>query len=211
MKTKQRIIETARQMFNRRGVPNVSTNHIAEQLEISPGNLYYHYKSREEIVDHLFNDYQAAVEPLMADVSSSIADIDDFWLYIHLVFELTSKYSFIYRDSGYLIDQGNEVSGRLNRIFSDFEQQIQRVVSHLSELEIISIDPRLIKHLASSVLITCSQWIGYQKLLCGNQHDPASVERLMEGAYQVMTLLTPYLEGENREYFEYLSSAYLNP
>ena len=61
--TKERILATSLELFNRLGERNVSTNHIAEALGISPGNLYYHYRNKGDIVFALFERYQATVEP----------------------------------------------------------------------------------------------------------------------------------------------------
>jgi len=52
--TKSRILDAALALFNERGTANVTTNHIAESLGMSPGNLYYHYGNKAEIVRGLF-------------------------------------------------------------------------------------------------------------------------------------------------------------
>jgi len=49
-----RIVEGALELFNRPGGASVTTNHIAAHLGISPGNLYYHFRNREEIVRAIF-------------------------------------------------------------------------------------------------------------------------------------------------------------
>lgn len=58
--TKTRILETALALFNERGSANITTNHIAEAMGISPGNLYYHYRNKAEIVRALFQRIMAA-------------------------------------------------------------------------------------------------------------------------------------------------------
>ncbi|HAI76641.1 MAG TPA: hypothetical protein DCM08_10375 [Microscillaceae bacterium] len=50
MKTKDKILYKSIELFNQSGSQSVSTNHIAEALGISIGNLYYHFKSKEEII-----------------------------------------------------------------------------------------------------------------------------------------------------------------
>lgn len=54
MKTKERILLTSIELFNRHGVTPMTTNHIAKALDISPGNLYFHYDNKEEILRELF-------------------------------------------------------------------------------------------------------------------------------------------------------------
>jgi AcrR family transcriptional regulator len=55
MKTKDKIIQISVDMFNKSGVVAVTTNHIAKELNISPGNLYFHFRNKEEIIRHIFN------------------------------------------------------------------------------------------------------------------------------------------------------------
>ena len=61
MSTKQRILDTALSMFNEHGERSVTTNHIAARLEISPGNLYYHFKNKQAIIFELFLAYEQRV------------------------------------------------------------------------------------------------------------------------------------------------------
>jgi AcrR family transcriptional regulator len=54
MKTKDRIIQTSIELFNRSGVVAITTNHIAKEMNISPGNLYFHFANKEEIIRQIF-------------------------------------------------------------------------------------------------------------------------------------------------------------
>jgi AcrR family transcriptional regulator len=54
MKTKDRIIQAAVELFNAQGEQNVTTNHIAAHLSMSPGNLYYHFRNKEDIIRAIF-------------------------------------------------------------------------------------------------------------------------------------------------------------
>ena len=58
-KTKDRILQISLQLFNERGERLVTTNHIAAELGISTGNLYYHFRNKQEIIKELAQQYQA--------------------------------------------------------------------------------------------------------------------------------------------------------
>ena len=55
--TKEKIIETSINLFNEKGCLNTSTRHIADELGISVGNLYYHFKNKEDILIDIFINY----------------------------------------------------------------------------------------------------------------------------------------------------------
>ncbi|MDW3652660.1 MAG: TetR/AcrR family transcriptional regulator [Bacteroidia bacterium] len=62
-KTPEKILDTAHQLFNEEGVAAVSLRQIAAGMKISHGNLIYHFKSKQEIIERLHGRIlQAALE-----------------------------------------------------------------------------------------------------------------------------------------------------
>ena len=64
-RTAERILEVTLDLFNRFGEPNVSTTLISAELDISPGNLYYHYPAKDELINSLFDRYERALTELL--------------------------------------------------------------------------------------------------------------------------------------------------
>jgi AcrR family transcriptional regulator len=54
--TREWILETAIKLFNEYGTQAISTKRIAKEMGISPGNLYYHFKNKEEIIRAIMQD-----------------------------------------------------------------------------------------------------------------------------------------------------------
>ena len=96
--TRERILEASWRLFNELGVPNVTTNHIADEVDISPGNLYYHFRHKEDIVNALYDRYEQRFSDVLGYSADELSTPDDLWLALHLAFEIIYAYRFIYRD-----------------------------------------------------------------------------------------------------------------
>ena len=66
MKTSERILVTATRLFNERGERNVTASDIALELDMSPGNLYYHFKGKDAILGALFGDCYRELAGILA-------------------------------------------------------------------------------------------------------------------------------------------------
>ncbi|MBC8076746.1 MAG: TetR/AcrR family transcriptional regulator [Chloroflexales bacterium] len=98
MKTRDRILDTALRLFNESGTAAVTTNHIADALGMSPGNLYYHFRNKDEIIRALFEQLFALWDQLFdlpPDRAPTLADIERL---VRANFAVTFDYRFIYRE-----------------------------------------------------------------------------------------------------------------
>src|SRR4029077_13600880 len=98
MNTRDRILATALRLFNERGTAAVSTNHIADALGISPGNLYYHFRNKEEIIRAIFEQQFDAWDHLYDFPEDRPPNLDDVWQIVRATFRVNWSYRFIYRE-----------------------------------------------------------------------------------------------------------------
>ena len=117
-RTRERILETALAMFNQFGEPTVATTSIAFEMGISPGNLYYHYHSKEQIVADLFAEFRREIETTLTAPEKRLPNAEDCWLFLHLVFEAIWKYRFIYRDVNDLVARYHVIEVQFRRILA---------------------------------------------------------------------------------------------
>jgi AcrR family transcriptional regulator len=104
-RTRERILETSLKLFNDFGEPNVTTTVIADEMDISPGNLYYHFRSKDEIVNTIFGTFEREIEGVLAAPAARQANVEDMWLFLHVLFEAIWKYRFLYRDLNDLLSR----------------------------------------------------------------------------------------------------------
>ena len=97
--TRQRILIAALLLFNEKGVGRTSLNEIADEIDISPGNLHYHFKKKSDIVDGLVAEFQADARTVLEAPDSDTLSVDDFWLFLHLLLEFAAAYRFLLRDT----------------------------------------------------------------------------------------------------------------
>ena len=118
MKTAQRILDTAAGLFNERGERNVSASDIALELEISPGNLYYHFKGKDGILSALFLSFYRDIAGMLAapiadtDFLETNAPLERSWLFLTVIMEAMYAHRFIYLNMTDLMQRYRDKIGR---------------------------------------------------------------------------------------------------
>src|SRR5262245_49163997 len=132
-RTRERILETSLELFNRLGEPNVTTGDIAHEMNISPGNLYYHFRNKGEIVGELWAAYEARIEPLLTVPVNRRIDVEDLWLLLHLLFEQMWAYRFIYRDLDDLASRSRRIGSRIGALLRRSESTVIELCAGMVE------------------------------------------------------------------------------
>ena len=207
-RTRERILEASLALFNRHGAPHVTTADIADELNISPGNLYYHFGNKEEIVNELAAAFEAQLAPLFADPRDRRLSVDDLWLWLHLLLERMWAYRFLYYDLDLLTARDRALGARfaaLVRKGATAVVQWCRAMVAGNTMEATSAE---IDALAHNAMLIAAYWPSYDRVRrAGHEEAPAPDAGL--AAYQVMALFGPYLAPQARAHFDRLAAGYL--
>ena len=206
-RTRERILEASLRLFNDFGEPNVTTTVIADDLNISPGNLYYHFHNKDEIVEAIFSSFEKEIDEILAVPTNRHADVDDIWLFLHLLFEQIWKYRFFYRDLNDLLTRNRTLEIHFKRILAQKLTTATLLCQGLVSAGAMRANESELQALATNVAAIATYWLSFE-YAC----DPRGVrenERIGRGVYQVMAMLSPFLLGEARALLDKLSIEYL--
>ena len=210
-RTRERILGVALTLFNERGAPQVTTNHIADAAGISPGNLYYHFRHKEDIVMALFGRYQDAVAEVAGDGAGYEQAVDDLWLLVHLSFEVIQDYQFIHRDLSDLCWAYPALRRRFLRGLDAGVSRLSDYCRALAAAGSLDATPAEAHALATTVALVTTYWLNLRSLRrqVGAGQALIDDDSVSQGVFQVMSLITPYLRGEKQEEFRRVATRYL--
>jgi AcrR family transcriptional regulator len=206
-RTVERILAESLRLFNERGEANVTTGMIAVELDMSPGNLYYHFPNKERIVEALFRRFESRIDvdpPVSTDAARAI---EDLWLYLHLMFEAIWEFRFLYRNLDDLAARNRRLRDHLNRIFDRKARAVTALFDTLVAAGAMQANAEEKRALARNVLLVATYWLNFHSLR--DRRDAHAAEGLGLGAYQVLSLVAPYLRGQARAHLHALSRRYI--
>jgi AcrR family transcriptional regulator len=202
--TVERILRVSQVLFNDSGPATVSTNRIALELDISGGNLYYHFKNKGVIIDVLMRRFEKRLESVQSGLQS-VKAVDDLWLTLHLTLEANYEYRFVFRDADYLMRTFPAVRTRLRGIIDQSLARTIALCQSLSDAGIVIASDDEQRVIAFQIVFTATCWPMFAKLTSPEIVDPLDTRR---AAYQVLTLLLPYLTPDSQHYLLYLRGKY---
>jgi AcrR family transcriptional regulator len=210
-RTAERILEVTLDLFNRFGEPNVSTTLISAELGISPGNLYYHYPAKDELINRLFDRYERSLNELLS-AAEDVSNVEDAWLFFHMLFELIWQHRFLYRDLNDLLSKNRRIETHFQFVLKNKSQAVQRVLAGLARTGAMQNEGRDLPPVAAAMVVVLTYWLSYEYV-----RDPRHAlepenagAALLRGAFHVLSLLLPYLEPSQREHLHALVGTYAN-
>jgi AcrR family transcriptional regulator len=211
-KTAERILDVTLDLFNRFGEPNVSTTLISAELDISPGNLYYHYPAKEELVNSLVDRYERGLQPLLL-AADDVKNVEDAWLFFHMLFELVWQYRFLYRDLNDLLSKNRKLETHFQLVLQRKGKAMRDLLAGLGRFGAVRMTAREAEPTATAMVVVLTYWLSYEYVRDPRHAlEPGSAgAALLRGAAHTMSLLLPYLEVAQRDHLLGLIGPYSSP
>jgi len=199
IKTRERILQVALQLFNNEGEAQVSTVDIAAVLGISPGNLYYHFRGKEAIIEALFDEFEVEIrQVLTAPIRRPLA-IEDNWIFIYIVFEEINDFRFFYYALSSILERCPDLRPRMMRLLKLKRDTVEAMLTSLEKEGVVAFQEGERKALAARIAAHFTFWLQYRDLTAP---DSKGRDIINDGVYETLLQIAPYVAGDRAAYAE---------
>jgi len=195
MKTRDKIIQTSITLFNEQGERNVTTNHIAAHLGISPGNLYYHFRNKEDIILSIYDEYaRNLLLDTFPQVSSDVPPLDAIILYMDAVFQVMIKFRFFYSNLSVLLDKNPRLREKYVEVQHALAERVSQLLISLRGANIINFDDEELTDIVSILRIINTFWLSFYQTQ--NIVHEINDSVFYQGVLKILVVLRPYTTKE---------------
>jgi AcrR family transcriptional regulator len=159
-------------------------------LGISPGNLYYHFRNKEDIVRNIFREYAKLLDNRLQPPSQPSEALDSLAQYLDVVFELMWRFHFFYANLPDILSRDEALQQDYLTVQKGVLAKVISVLSALKKAEVIRIDEADIANFAHTVKLVVTFWISYLKTQA--PHSTMNKEQAYLGVLKVLLLFKPY-------------------
>ncbi len=193
MTTRERILATALRLFNESGTAPVSTNHIADALSMSPGNLYYHFGNKETIIRALFEQQFARWDEIYALPDDRLPTLTDLQQLVRATFITSWDYRFIYRELIALLRRDDQLQRRWVEIRARGFRGFHELIDLFAAAGVLRApgDPAIVTRLAELCWMISEFWLASIEV-SGATVDAAQMEH---GIALMLQVLDPFIVG----------------
>lgn len=197
--TQNLILTTALALFNEHGTAKISANRIADECGLSRGNLHYHFKNKQSIINALYCEMSGEIRVEWAD-DTSYPTIQHMLGMFDRQLELIWRYRFLYRELVALLAADESLQKRFS---FDRQDRTEIVVQYFESLVRDGFletprRPESLRYLTKLSWILCDNWINYISV------DKLDVypECRNEGHALLIELFRPYFTPRAMDYLE---------
>ena len=192
MKTRERIIQASIELFNEQGERNVTTNHIAAHMGISPGNLYYHFRNKEDIILSIYEEY--ARNLLLETVPTADTDaqpLDSIILYMDAVFQALMKFRFFYANLPVLLAKNPQLHEKYVEVQHTMAERVSSMLIALRDAGMMRFADDELSDIVAILRLINTFWLSFYQTQNENAEINDSV--FFDGVLKIFVLIRPYI------------------
>ncbi len=202
MKTRDKIVHAALELFNDKGERNITTNHIAAHIDISPGNLYYHFRNKQEIVREIFALYSGELLERFTPIQEQKESLVLLKHYLDSIFTLMWKYRFFYSNLPEILQRDDELHHQYIQVQDKLQGNLNNIMRAFIQLDLLALDEHEMSHLVTTLHMMASSWLGYQSAM--TLHTQITEQVIHRGMLQMISVLKPKATEQGLEQLELL-------
>ncbi|MGL5287227.1 MAG: TetR/AcrR family transcriptional regulator [Aeromonas sp.] len=206
MKTRDRIIHGATELFNEQGERNVTTNHIAAHLGISPGNLYYHFRNKEDIIHSIFDHYAKHLADSFSPIHDKEIRLEHLMGYLDAIFYLMWQFRFFYANLPDILSRDERLQHKYLKVQEQLGSAVVALLASLRDGGVLEVADEDLPDLGQTIKMVVTFWIAYQIAQAPGTRVTKAL--LYKGILRILFLLRPYLRAGMRSQIESLEAHY---
>ena len=187
MKTKDKIIATAIDLFNIHGTKAISTNHIAKEMGISPGNLYYHFGSKNDIIRSISDNFSNELGSVLKIQLDTISDFSsNLTSLFNRFFKIQQSYQFLFLEGVHLTKQDSRLLDNYTNLRSLIKKGYHELLSNLVKIKIMKRQSlNIIDDLLDTQWIIMWYWINHT-ILDRNTYDDFQIKKGIKLSFSII-------------------------
>lgn len=190
MKTAEKILLISLDLFNSEGERNITSVDIANELDISPGNLYYHYKGKDEIINALVDSYVTK----MNAIPQSSEHNEDFYKYLFYCLETMHLFRFLFQNIAEISTQYPAINNKLQKLAKFQRLYLRKSLSEQQQNGTLTGTSTDIDLLLDIISLTLFQSLNYYQMQGDSLGNPDIVYRTLMTIY---FSLQPFYQENN--------------
>jgi len=200
VKTRDQIKKYGRDLFNEQGLEIVTTRHIAAAMDISQGNLHYHFPNKNELISELYDDFKNGLVERsryqtgtfgLNEIHQSLQDNFD-WMY---------QYRFLFLDREILWRRLPSIKRETQALIIIKSRQLLAAIHNLQEMGLFrsDVNETQLQSFITMYQLMINSWLSAVYLF----HSQEPVAFFSDQAFRAWY---PYLTTEGVKEFEELLS-----
>ena len=201
MKTKEKIISTALSLFNDKGYNNITTRHIAAELNISPGNLHYHFKHSEDIIKVIFSELIFEMDKMMNKLNETeTKTLESLFDFTFHTYEIFYSYRFMFLNFVDILKNIPAIEAQYEKITAGRKIEFQIIFSDFQKNNIFqkNIPDFIMENLSTQIFIIADNWVTHNSITLKLPKD----EAIKHYSLVQMNLFYPLLNAEQQELYK---------